>query len=45
MGPRSVESVVYTCENEETGCKYEVTRKVPVQQAVVKGFKVEPAKY
>lgn len=30
MGPRAVEWIRYTCINPETGCKYYITRKVPV---------------
>ena len=30
-GPRLVEEIKYTCVNEETGCNYELVRKVPVQ--------------
>lgn len=39
MGPRSVEQVEYTCINEETGCKYRLTRKVPVQMYQTAGIR------
>jgi len=44
MGPRNVEAVKYACKNEETGCNYEVSRKVPVQNSTMKGVKAEPVK-
>lgn len=31
MGPRAVECLIYQCINEETGCNYEIERRVPVQ--------------
>ena len=31
MGPRAVECLIYQCVNEETGCNYEIERRVPVQ--------------
>lgn len=31
MGPRVVECIIYRCVNEETGCNYEIERRVPVQ--------------
>lgn len=41
MGPRSVEEIVYTCINEERGCKYQLTRKVPVFNYTQKGIRDE----
>lgn len=44
MGPRAVEAVKYTCKNEDTGCNYELIRKVPATNASMRGIRVEPAK-
>jgi hypothetical protein len=45
MGPRAVECLIYQCVNEETGCNYEIERRVPVQMYTgPRGIKVEEKK-
>lgn len=41
MGPRTVETLVYTCENPEKGCSYSFERKVFMQHLNMR--KIQPA--
>lgn len=44
MGPRVVDEIKYQCVNEETGCNYELVRKVPVQNhSGLRGIRPKPA--
>lgn len=43
-GPRIVDELKYSCVNEETGCNYELVRKVPVQNhSGLRGIRPKPA--
>ena len=42
VGPRGVETLVYTCVNEEKGCSYTFERKVFMQHLNIRKFVPEP---